>query len=305
MVLNTLLEILVTGFPICAILAVVSLGFNLTFGVSGIANFAYGAIYVVAGFLSWTFLDYAAEPLLGESAKFLWSFFTGGAAVIVAALFGLLLYWVILVRLRGLILSQVIATFAVGLALIEGLQTVVLSRIQVQLPAAMDSAYIVLGQPVYHQYLYICIGAVGLTLFSWWFTRHTKLGLAFRAIAQDESTALTLGINSDRVAAMSVAFGSAYIALAAVLVLPSQGDIIQKHGYEVLINALAVCIVGGLGSTAGVIVAALLIGYAQTAAAILLGAHWTMIISLVAILAVLVVKPSGLFGRHKELEERI
>jgi branched-chain amino acid transport system permease protein len=304
-VLDTFLQILITGFPICAILAMVSLGFNLTFGVSGIANFAYGAIYVVAGFFSWVLLGNVAEPLLGESGKFLWSFITGGAAVILAALFGLLLYWTILVRLRGMILSQVIATFAVGLALIEGLQTAILSRTHVKLPDAMDSAYLILNQPVYHQYLYICIGAVGLTVFSWWFTRFTKLGLAFRAIAQDEATALTLGINSERVAAMSVAFGSAYIALAAVLVLPGQGDVIQQHGYEVLINALAVCIVGGLGSTAGVIVAALLIGYAQTAAATLLGAHWTMIVSLVAILAVLVVKPSGLFGRHKELEERI
>ncbi len=303
--INTLLEILVTGLPICAILAVVSLGFNLTFGVSGIANFAYGAIYVVAGFFSWVLLGYVAEPLFGAHSQFLLSFFTGGAAIILAALFGLLMYWIILVRLRGLVLSQVIATFAVGLALIEGLQTAVLSQVKVKLPDAMDSVYFVLGQPVYHQWLYICVGAVGLTLFSWWFTRHTKMGLAFRAIAQDESTALTLGINADRVAAMSVAFGSAYIALAAVLVLPSQGDIIQQHGYEVLINALAVCIVGGLGSTAGVIVAALIIGYAQTAAATLMGAHWTMIVPLVAILAVLVVKPSGLFGRHKELEERI
>ncbi|MBU0515093.1 MAG: branched-chain amino acid ABC transporter permease, partial [Proteobacteria bacterium] len=257
MVIDKLLEILVTGFPICAILALVSLGFNLTFGVSGIANFAYGAIYVVAGFLSWALLENVAAPLFGESAKLLLSFVTGAAAVILSALFGLVLYWTILVRLRGMILSQVIATFAVGLALIEGLQTVVLSRIQAQLPDAMDSAYLILDKPIYHQYLYICIGAVGLALFSWWFTRHTKLGLAFRAIAQDESTALTLGINSDRVAAMSVAFGAAYIALAAVLVLPSQGDIIEKHGYEVLINALAVCIVGGLGSTAGIIVAAL------------------------------------------------
>jgi branched-chain amino acid transport system permease protein len=68
---------------------------------------------------------------------------------------------------------------------------------------------------------------------------------------------------------------------------------------------LAVCIVGGLGSTLGVIVASLLIGYAQTFTATYLDTHWLMIVSLVAILVILLVRPSGLFGSHKQLEERI
>jgi branched-chain amino acid transport system permease protein len=68
---------------------------------------------------------------------------------------------------------------------------------------------------------------------------------------------------------------------------------------------MAVCIVGGLGSTPGVIVAAFVIGYAQMITDVLSGPHWKMIVSLVAIFVILVVKPSGLFGKQKELEERI
>ena len=79
----------------------------------------------------------------------------------------------------------------------------------------------------------------------------------------------------------------------------------MNDGYDVLINAMAVCIIGGLGSSVGVVLASFIIGYAQIMTDILSGPHWKMIISLIAILVILVVKPSGLLGKQKELEERI
>jgi len=83
------------------------------------------------------------------------------------------------------------------------------------------------------------------------------------------------------------------------------GTIAVEGGYEVLINALAVCIVGGLGSTVGILIASVLIGYAQTFTANYLEPHWMILVSLIAIAVVLIVKPSGLFSHQKELEERI
>ena len=152
--------------------------------------------------------------------------------------------------------------------------------------------------------IFIALIAVGLTLFLYIFTRHSKTGLAFRAIAQDERTALTFGIDSDRIGAISMAFGAALAAIAAIVILPL-GTIAVEGGYEVLINALAVCIVGGLGSTVGILVASVLIGYAQTFTANYLEPHWMMLVSLIAIAVVLTIKPSGIFSRQKELEERI
>jgi branched-chain amino acid transport system permease protein len=83
------------------------------------------------------------------------------------------------------------------------------------------------------------------------------------------------------------------------------GSIAPNEGYDVLIKALAVCIIGGLGSTGGVIVAGVIIGFAERFTDTYIGSHWTMIVSLAAILLVLAIKPSGLFGQQKELEERI
>ena len=138
----------------------------------------------------------------------------------------------------------------------------------------------------------------------WWFTHHTRLGLAFRGIAQDERTALTLGIDSDRIALLSVSLGAGLAALAATVIIPL-GSIAPGEGYDVLIKALAVCIIGGLGSTGGTIVASFVIGFAERFTDTYISSHWTMIVSLAAILVVLTLKPSGLFGKQKELEERI
>ena len=119
-----------------------------------------------------------------------------------------------------------------------------------------------------------------------------------------QRTALTFGIDSDFIGALSMAFGSGLGAVAAIVILPL-GTIAVEGGYEVLINALAVCIVGGLGSTVGILVASVVIGFAQTFTANYLEPHWMILVSLIAIAAVLAIKPSGLFSHQKELEERI
>jgi branched-chain amino acid transport system permease protein len=101
-----------------------------------------------------------------------------------------------------------------------------------------------------------------------------------------------------------MAFGSALAAVAAIVILPL-GTIAVEGGYEVLINALAVCIVGGLGSTVGILVASVVIGFAQSFTANYLDPHWMILVSLIAIALVLTIKPSGLFSQQKELEERV
>ena len=176
--------------------------------------------------------------------------------------------------------------------------------IEYTLPVFADKSFLIAGTYVDMQRVIIVFSSVALVFSLWLFTHHTSIGLAFRGIAQDERTALTFGIDSDWVATLSVSLGAGLAAIAATLVVPL-GTISVGEGYGVLLNALAVCIIGGLGSTGGVIVASLVVGFAQRFTDTYIGSHWTMIVSLAAILIVLVVKPSGLFGKQKELEERI
>lgn len=277
-----------------AILAVMAIGFNLTFGISGVANFAYGAMYILAAYLSWMLLNLLELPY--------------GLSVCVSLLVtmgvGAGMYRFVLRRVRGQPLSEVIATFGIGLAILELFQYLGFVGFEYTLPVLIDESLVVGETMVDLQRVLIAAAAGFLVAGLWVFTHYTRLGLAFRGIAQDERTALTLGIDSDRIAMLSVSLGCGLAALSATLIIPL-GSISPSEGYEVLIKALAVCIIGGLGSTGGVIMASFIIGFAERFTDTYLSSHWTMIVSLAAILVVLVVKPSGLFGRQKELEERI
>jgi branched-chain amino acid transport system permease protein len=289
-----LLSTIVYGFVNSTILALVALGFNLTFGISGIANFAYGALYIFSGFAAWSLFNALGLPYI-LAVIF---------SVLVTALLGALMYRFILLRIRGMVLSEVIASFGLGLAILELFKYLGFIGFEYTLPEFWDLSIDIGQVTIDMQRVFIVIIGMGLTGFLWFFTHHTRTGLRFRGIAQDERTALSLGINSDRVAALSVSFGAAYAAIAAIVILPL-GTITVEHGYDVLINALAVCIVGGLGSTGGVVMASFLIGYAETFTATYLGSHWVMLVPLAAILGILAVKPSGIYGKQKELEERI
>ncbi|MBW1731057.1 MAG: branched-chain amino acid ABC transporter permease [Deltaproteobacteria bacterium] len=285
---------LVYGFVNSAILALVAMGFNITFGISGVANFAYGAVYIFAGFFTWILLNTLGLPYV----------LCVIGSVLAAGVLGIVMYYVVILRVKGLALSEVMATFGLGLAIMELFRYFDFVGFRYTLPIFFDGSLSIGEVFIDYQRIIIALIAVGLTGFLYLFTHYTKIGLAFRAIAQDERTALTFGIESDRIGAISMAFGSALAAIAAIVILPL-GTIAVEGGYEVLINALAVCIVGGLGSTVGILVASVVIGYAQTFTANYLEPHWMILVSLIAIAVILTIKPSGLFGKQKELEERV
>ncbi len=276
------------------ILMLMAIGFNLTFGISGVANFAHGALYILSAYVSWMLLNMLGLPFF-ISALF---------SILITTLVGALMYRFVLIRVRGQVLSEVIATFGIGLAILELFRYLGFVGFEYTLPVFIDTSFFVAGVYVDMQRILIVVLGAVLVFGLWLFTHHTSLGLAFRGIAQDERTALTLGIDTDWIATLSVSLGAGLAALAATIIIPL-GSISPGEGYDVLIKALAVCIIGGLGSTGGVIVASFIIGFAERFTDSYISSHWTMIVSLAAILIVLTMKPSGLFGKQKELEERI
>jgi len=277
-----------------AILALTAIGFNLTFGISGVANFAYGAFYVMAAYVVWMLIHMAHLPY--PLAVLI--------SIILTTLAGALMYRFVIIRIKGQTLSEVIATFGIGLAVLELFRYFGFVGFEYTLPVFIDQSFMIGDAYVDAQRLLIVAFAVALIIVLWLFTHYTHLGLAFRGIAQDERTSLTFGMDPDRIARMAVALGAGLAAIAATVIIPL-GSISPEEGYDVLIKALAVCIIGGLGSSGGVIIASVVIGFAERFTDSYIGSHWTMIVSLAALLLVLVIKPSGIFGKQKELEERI
>jgi len=288
------MQILIYGTINSVALALIALGFAMVYGVSRLPNFAHGALYVLSGFIAWSFLN-----SLGLNY-----FISIVLAMIVTGIIGALMYQFVLIRIRGMEISEIMATYAIGLAILEGLRWGGFKGMTYTLPSFVAGSTELFGVPVdYQRLLVVAIGAVVVALL-WLFTHYTRFGLALRGMAQDERAAMMLGIDSDLMAVAAMGFGSMLAALAAILLLPL-GNIVVEAGYDVLILAIAVCIVGGLGSWMGAVLAAFLIGFAQILTVVYLGAHYSKVVALLAIIFTLILRPSGLFGRQKELEERV
>ena len=287
-------SLLIYGLVNSVILILTALGFSLTFGLSKVANFAHGGLYLFAGFVAWLILHNLGLPY-GVAIL---------AAVLVTGAVGALIYQFILLRVRGTELSEVISTFAVGVAILESFRYLGFVTYEFNLPHFLKGQIQLLGVSIDYQRVFVIAVGLALALLLWFFTHHTKVGLALRGIAQDEHTALTLGIESDWAALFSVALGSALTAVAALTILPL-GIISINIGYEVLLIAVAVSVLGGLESTVGLIIGGLILGYSQVIASTIWGPQWMMVVYLAAIVVVLAVKPSGLLGKFKELEERV
>jgi len=288
------MEILIYGITNSVTLALMAIGFSLTFGISGLPNFAHGAFYLLGGILTWIFINQLGIPF----------FFSAILSIIVVGFLGFILYWGLMLRLRGLAINEVIATLAAAIVIIEVLRYLGFSGFTYVLPEFIKGS-IPIGNVWldYQRIILVGIG-IGLIIFLYLFTHRTRIGLAFRAIAQNERTAISLGIDSDWTAALSLAFGSALAVIAGLAILPL-GSIDTEMGYDILIYALAVGIVGGLESVPGIVLASFILGFAQILVATFFKAQWLTVITLAAIIFILAVKPSGIFGKYKELEERV
>ena len=288
------MEILIYGTVNSVSLALMALGFTLVYGISGLPNFAHGALYVITGFIVWTLMRTLGLP-------YLWAI---PLALVAIGLIGAAIYYFILIRVRGMATSEIIASYAIGLAILEGLRWGGFKGLTYTLPVFIEGSWEVGGVLVdYQRILVVVIGAVVMALL-WLFTHFNRIGLALRGMAQDERAAMMLGIDSDRMAVVAMSLGSMLAGLAAIALLPL-GNIVVEAGYNVLIMAIAVCIVGGLGSWVGAVLAAFVIGFAQILTVVYIESHFQIVVALLAIIVTLILKPSGLFGHQKELEERV
>jgi branched-chain amino acid transport system permease protein len=288
------MEILVYGVVNSLTLAIMALGFTLVYGISRLPNFAHGALYILAGFAVWIGLNtlglnYAISAIL---------------TLVVIGAIGAAIYRIVLIRVRGMATSEIIATYAIGLAILEFLRWLGFKGMDYTLPAFMGGFVMILGVPVDMQRIMIVIIGAAVFILLWAFTRFTKIGLALRGMAQDERAAMMLGIDTDHMAVIAMGLGSILAGVAALVLLPL-GNIAVEAGYNVLILAIAVCIVGGLGSWVGAVLASFLIGFLQILTWVYIASHFQIVVALLAILITLILKPSGLFGRQKELEERV
>ncbi len=288
------MELLIYGIVNSINLIMMSIGFALAYGVSRVPNFAHGALFILTGYMTWVFYNSLGLPY----------FLAILLSLILIGALGAALYQFVLIRVRGMPISEIIASFGVSLAILEFLRWSGLRGAAFMIPPFISGSTSIAGVTIDYQRIIIIFGGMGILAFLWFFTTYTKIGLALKAIAQNERAALSLGIDSDVAATVAVALGAVFAGVGGVFLLPV-GNITVEMGYEVLVFAIAVSVCGGLGSWKGAVYASFLIGFAQILTVRYVASHWHFVVALLVIIIVLITRPSGFFGRQKELEERV
>ena len=176
------MHILIYGVINSASLALIALGFSLVYGISRLPNFAHGALYLFTGYIAWVILNQLGVPYL--------------LAIVIALLFiaavGGAMYQFILVRIRGMAISEIIASYAIGLAILEGLRWGGLKGATIILPPFVEGSVNIFGVSVDYQRIIVVALGVVLVAGLWLFIHYTKIGLALKGMAQDERAAMTL-----------------------------------------------------------------------------------------------------------------
>ncbi|MEJ5240669.1 MAG: branched-chain amino acid ABC transporter permease [Anaerolineales bacterium] len=286
------LQLTLTGLTNGAILALAALGFVLIYKSSDVINFAQGEFLLIGAYL-----------IYGMVVQFglHWTF---GMVItlLIAVLLGVLIERLIL---RPMIGEPVISIIMVTIGLSSLLRAIV-SAIWGNLPRAFP-AFIptdpvtILGAKIGADRLWaIAIAVVMLVLFSLFF-RKSKEGIAMRAVADDQTAALSMGISVSRVFAWAWAIAAASAAIGGALVanIVGVGPELANFGLRVF----PVVILGGLDSIPGAILGGIIIGLLETYTGGYIGQGLNQVLPFVVLIVILMVRPYGLFGQ--EIIERV
>jgi branched-subunit amino acid ABC-type transport system permease component len=286
--LGLLLQSIVNSLTLSAMYIVVALGFALLLSIMGILNFAHGAIYMVGGYLC-----YQLAVVFGVN---------GWLSLLIVAL---------IVGLFGLFLEKFFfrpfqgeeggtRTIFVTLALIvilEGLANVTMGGYKRSIPALVPDiiqyGYISVS---WEKVITFAIGSV-LVVALIFFIRKAKTGQQMLAIAQDSIGAALQGIKIHRVSAFA-SFVSCALAAVAGSLLGSILSLSPYMGDTMLVKAIEIVVLGGIGSMGGVLVAGFILGTIDAVLPVFISGHATEAIALALIILILLFRPRGLFGHE-------
>jgi len=273
------------GISFGALLFILAAGLSLIFGMMDVVNLAHGAFYMLGA--------YVALTVVQRTGSFWPALIIAPVAV---GLLGLLIEPLLLRRLRGRHLDQVLLTIGLSLVIVDLIGLFWGREIRsIPLPAGLDHSVTVMGgdYPVYRLFV-IAFGIVLAVAFSL-IHRRTRMGALIRAGVDDAPMLAALGVDIDRLFASTFAVGAALAALAGVVAAPVFG-VFPGMDVDALIYSLIVVVVGGLGTLSGAVVGAGLIGPADTFGKVLFPQFaLALIFALLAL--VLLLRPTGLLGR--------
>ncbi len=288
-------SLLLNGVSLGAMYALIALGFVIIFKSSEVVSFTHGSLLLLGAYS----IARLSEPLGFLLAAVVGIAITAAAAFVIER--------VIINRLRGAaVISLAIVTIGVDIILLtELIRRIGSDILNVPHPWAGGSFRVGDVGISQNRLIAIAVAAVLIGLFFAAF-KYSNWGIAMRASAEDGETAALMGIRQGQVSALAWIVAGILAAVAALFLVGSPTPGVTPAAYAVGLRAFPAAILGGLDSTGGALVGGLLIGIAEALAAgyqdqlLFLGRGFSAVVPFIVMIAVLMFRPSGLFGT-KEL----
>jgi branched-chain amino acid transport system permease protein len=289
--LDIVLQVGIWGLYAGCIYILLAIGLNLIFGVMKVVNFAHGELLMLGAYVTFTF--YAISGF-------------NPYVLLVASVPILILIGVMIERLcfRPILgtgkLNEIF--ISIGLIyLIQNAAALIWSDEYRIIHSPFEQITIaVLGVNLPLDYLIIIITTIIILIVLYLFLRKTRVGKAMRATSQNRKGAMLMGINVEKMDMLSFGIGAGLAGAAGTLWIVS-GQVFSPYiGSIPAVKAFAIIIIGGLGSIPGAIIGGLILGLAENFAIFTIGGAWKDAISFLILIAVLIFKPTGLFGESAE-----
>jgi branched-chain amino acid transport system permease protein len=285
--MDLIAQAILVGILTGGVYALMASGLTLIFGVMEIINIGQGALVILGAYLSYVLqsqlhIDLFLGLLITMPAMFL---------------LGLLIEWAFIRPLkRDRTILSILVTFAVAI-IIEGLLGIVFSSDYRQLHAAYVSSSLHLGG-FYLPYIYVfgfllsalLLGGLYLLLY------RTKFGGSLRASMQNRTAAQLIGIDVERVSAITFGIGAALTA-AGGMAFGATNSFNPGSSYDLISRLLVIIVLGGMGSLGGAMVAAVAMLVIEDVTAVVWSPVWATTVFFVLLVIVLLVRPQGLFGQ--------
>jgi len=290
------MQLFLDGILLGSIYALFAIGFTLVFGILDRLNLAHAAVFTAGALVGIEIVTRLGVPI--------WLLIP--MVLVIGAVLGILIERVAFRPLAGrhdAHFAGLISSIAFGAIVLSLLQAMYGADTR-RFPADVfpSTRVEILGATVSLLQVIILIISVSLMVVLTWLVAKSKLGRGMRTIAENPHAAAVLGLNVGRISSTTFALSSALGAVAGVLFTLNVNAASLGIGHAVELKALAVIVVGGMGSLPGALIGGLILGVAEVLAVNYIGSSWRDMVAFGLLFLILILRPQGLFGARKTRE---
>lgn len=289
---KSLIETLIFGSSLGTILALISIGYSLVYGVGKIINLSHGMFYFLTGYLIFSFSVYGPVPY--PYAIIL--------SLVIITIIGASTYLFLIKPFHGNEIMVMIITFSLAFLIQQIIMLVELlipGYTFLSLDQFIGGSIDIFGAQFSFYRLFITITSISVIVLLLIFIKKTRYGKAIRAVSQDRDAAKLMGINYNGVLLFTVTISAFLAGFAAFLYVPEE-PLSMTTGWNFLLLSMSVVILGGMGSIPGTLIGAFILSYSKYLCQYFISESLAGVFHLFVIIIMLVIRPYGILGKKEK-----